>query len=85
MLLDLLALAVATLTTSSNVLGLAADHAGGDGDVGEWVDQNKAARGAVELIGIEVERLGGRDLDAADFVQLQRVAGSRCSVSTSIR
>ena len=50
-----------------------ADHAGGDRLVGEAVDQDDAARVAVLRIGVEGDRLGGRQIDHADLVQLQHL------------
>ena len=55
-----------------------ADHAGGDGRVGEAVDQDEAAGVAVLLIGVEGDRRGGRDVDEADLVQLQHLR-RRCA------
>ena len=51
------------------------DHAGRDRRVGEAVDQDEAAGVAVLGIGVEGDRLGGREVDEADLVQLQHLRG----------
>src|SRR4029078_12563410 len=48
--------------------GAAADHAGGDSDIAKGVNENKAARVAVELVGVKEERLRCRNLGAPNLV-----------------
>ncbi len=49
------------------------DHARGHRVVAVGVDQDEVARGAVDLVGVEEERLGRDQPHAADLVQLKRL------------
>ena len=51
----------------------AADHAGGDGGVGRWIDEDEAAGCAVVCVGIEEDGTCRRYLDDADVVHAERV------------
>src|SRR6516225_2929388 len=54
-----------------------ADHAGGDGRVGEAVDQDEGAGLAIVLVNVESDRLGEREIAEADVVEIERLCGKR--------
>ena len=49
------------------------DHAGADRGIGEAVDQDESAGGAVVAIGIEGDRRLGGDVADADLVHVERL------------
>ena len=65
----------------------AQDHAGGEGVVRRFVDEDERAGAAVAAVLVEEQRLRGAQRDAADLVERRATSpsSSRCSVFTSSR